>query len=91
MQLLQEAQALAGEGVDLRDLLDLVAEQLDAGDGLLVGGMHLDRVAPHPEPAASEVGVVALVAHVDELAEEAALVDGVADPDLRHLVAILLG
>ena len=85
-QLVEEPDALAGERVDLGDLLDVVAEQLDADDRLLVGGVHLDGVAPHPELAADEVGVVALVAHVDELAEERPLVDRLADP---HACAML--
>ena len=54
--------------------LDLVAEQLDAHGGLVVGRVDLDGVAPHPELAPHEVHVVALVLHVDELAQDRALV-----------------
>ena len=71
---------LAGERVDHLDALDLVAEQLDAHGVLVVGRVDLDGVAPHPELAPHEVHVVALVLHVDELAQDAALVDLLARP-----------
>ena len=60
---------LTGERVDLGDPLDLVAEELDADDPLLRGRPELERVATHPEARASEVGVVALVLQVDEVAQ----------------------
>ena len=65
---------LAGERVDRRDALDLVAEELDADGPLLVGGEHLDGVAPHAELVAGERVVVALVLEVDEPGEDRALV-----------------
>ena len=65
---------LTGERVDRRDALDLVAEQLDADGPLLVGGVHLDRVAPHPELVAGERVVVALVLEVDEPGQDRPLV-----------------
>ena len=68
------AEDLAGEGVDLAHPLDVVAEHLQADGRLLVGREDLDGVAPHPELAADEVEVVALVLHVDELGEDVALV-----------------
>ena len=46
--------------------LDLVAEVLDADGQFLVGGDDLDRVAAHPEGAAGERHVVAVVLHVDQ-------------------------
>ena len=45
---------LAGERVDRRDALDLVAEELDPDRPLLVGREHLDGVAAHPELVAGE-------------------------------------
>ena len=65
---------LAGERVDRRDALDLVAEELDPDGPLLVGREHLDRVAAHPELVAGEREVVALVLQLDEPAEDRALV-----------------
>ena len=50
-ELVEHGHLLAGERVDDLDALDLVAEQLDADGRLLVGGVHLDRVAAHPELA----------------------------------------
>ena len=62
----------------LADPLHLVAEELDAHGLLLVGGVELDGVAPHPEAAPGEHGVVAVVVELHQLAQQAALVDGVA-------------
>ena len=65
---------LAGERVDRGDALDLVAEELDPDGAFLVGGKHLDRVAPNPELVAGEVDVVPLVLQLDEAREDRALV-----------------
>ena len=67
---------LAGERIELGDLLDLVAEQRDAPGGILiVGGEQLDGVAAHAKGAADEAGVAALVLQLGEGAEQLALVD----------------
>ena len=50
---------LARERVEVRDLLDLVAEHRDAVRGLHVRGLHLDDITAHPEAAAREHRVVA--------------------------------
>jgi hypothetical protein len=75
-EVLDVAQVLAGDEVELGDAVDVVAEHLDADAELLVGGVDLDGVAPHPELAPAEDGVVALVPHVDQAAEDVALVVG---------------
>ena len=81
---------LASERVDDRDALDLVAEELDAGDGLFVRGMELDGVAAHAELAAAQRGVVALVLHVDELSKDRALVALLTDMRDEELALVLL-
>ena len=64
---LQGAGLLAGQGVELVDRLDLVAEQRDPpGAVLQMGREDLHRVAAHPEGAAVEVGVVAPVVQLDQ-------------------------
>ena len=64
-------QHAAAQRVDLRDRVDLVAEELDPDRALVfVGREHLDHVAAHAEGAAVEVEVVAVVEHLDELAGE---------------------
>ncbi len=73
-QLVDVLADVAGEGVEAPDPLHLVAEELDAHRLLLVGGMELDGVAPHPEMAAGEHGVVAVVVQVHQLAQQVALV-----------------
>ena len=65
------AQQLAGERVDGDDALDLVAEEVDADRELLVGGEDRERVAADAERAADQAHVVAVVLHVDELADDA--------------------
>ena len=67
---------LARERVEVRDLLDLVAEERDAVGGLLVRRLHLDDVALDAEAAAREHRVVADVLARDQLAQ--------------HLVAVVL-
>ena len=69
LDLVQLAQHLAGQRVDLGDALDLVAEELDAVRQVGVGGHHLERVAAHAELAAPQLQVVALVEDVDQLAQ----------------------
>ena len=80
--LLQLGGLLAGQGVELLDRLDLVAEQADApGAVLLVDGEDLDRVAALAEHAALEIDVVALVLQRDQVGPQLGLVDLV--PDLQ--------
>ena len=66
---------LAGERVEARDLLHLVAEERDAVRRLHVRRLDLDDVALHAEAPAAEHGVVADVLALDQLAQ--------------HLVAVL--
>ena len=71
---------LAGQRIEFGDGLDLVAEEADApGAVLVVGGEDLDRVAAHAEHAAGEVAERALVLQRDEVGDELALVDLVAE------------
>ena len=70
---------LAGEGVELGDGLDLVAEQADPpGAILVVGGEDLQGVAALAEGPALEGGVIALVLLGDEIGEQLLLVHPVA-------------
>ena len=73
-QILEGLQALAGERVEHGDAFNLVAEELDPHRSLVIGGMDLDGVAPHPELAPRQVHVVALVLQVDQAAKDRALV-----------------
>src|SRR5881394_3931580 len=58
------------ERIDLGDALDLVAPELDAHGLLVVGGEDLHGIAAHPESAALEPDVVALILDRDEVREE---------------------
>src|SRR5699024_11097380 len=55
---LEDSDRLAGERIDLRDALDLVAPELDANPLLLVGRKDLDGVSPNAERPALESDVV---------------------------------
>ena len=90
-QLLQIVAQVAGEGVELADPLHRVAEELDADGLLLVGRVDLDGVAPDPEAAPAEDGVVAVVVEVDQTAEDGPLVDGVARLEDEDPVPVLVG
>ena len=82
---------IAGERMQHVERLDLVAEQLDADGVLLVDRDDLDRVAAHPEVAAREVDVVAVVLHRDELADERVAVVDLAHLQRDHRPQVLLG
>ena len=70
---------LAGQRIELDDLLDIVAEERHAPRGILIVRREdFERVALHAEIAALERGVVALVLERDELADDLALVDDLA-------------
>ena len=67
----ERADGRAGNDVDVRNAVDLVAEELHAYG--VVGGIgrkNVDRVAADAEHVALEGDVVALIADVDELAHE---------------------
>ena len=66
---------LAGERIEVGDLLDLVPEERDPVGRLERRGLHLDHVAADAEPAAGEERVVALVLDVDELPQHLVAVD----------------
>ena len=69
VELLALGQQLAGQRVELRDPLDLVAEELHPDDDLGAGRADLQRVAADAEPGAGQGGVVALVLEVHEVAQ----------------------
>src|SRR5438128_4897443 len=61
---------LAGERVELRDPLDVVAKKLDAHGELFVRGLNLEGGAADAELAAHQIGVGALVLDVDEMPKD---------------------
>ena len=77
---LQLARARPGERIELDDRFDLVAEERDAPGAVFeMRREELDRVAADAEGAAAEIHVGALVLKRDEVGEELALVDALAD------------
>ena len=77
------------EGIDGHQPLDAVAPELHPQRLRFGGGRkHLDHVAPHPEGAAAEVVVVALVLHRDQGPDEGVPVHGLARPQ-RHVHAVV--
>ena len=77
---------LAGERVEVRQALDLVAEEHGPEGGLRVGGEDLEGLAANPERPAPERGVVARVLDGDELAQQRVAIDRLAlaqDLDVR--------
>ena len=77
-QALVPLEHLAGERIERRQPVDLVAEQLDAQPDVLVRRVDLDDVAAGPEGAAAEVVVVAFVLDLDQLAQQRLAADRLA-------------
>ena len=76
---LQLVGLLPGERIELLDALDLVAEQVHApGAVLVVRREDIERVAAHPERAAIEIVLRALVLQRHQIGDELALVDALA-------------
>ena len=88
-QLLALGEQLAGERVQLRDPLDLVAEELDPDDDLRAGRSDLERVAADAEASARERGVVALVLEIDEVAQDRVPPVVAARPQLEDRGAVV--
>ena len=80
---------LASDRIEVRDRLDLVAEERHAISGLRVGGLHLDHVAAGPEAAAVEHHVVAAVLDVDEPAQDRLARVLLPHPQVHHLLLVL--
>jgi hypothetical protein len=69
----------AGQGIELGQALDRVAEQRDAPGAILqVGRPQLDRVAAHAEGAAHEIRIIAPVLQRHKVGHELALLDPIA-------------
>ena len=90
--LLHLAGALTGEGIELLDGLDFVAEHGDAPRAVLeMTGKDLERIAPDPEGAALECSVVAAVLQFDKAAHDALALDLHARPEGHRHGRIALG
>ena len=89
-QLVDLADHLAGERVQVVQPLDLVAEHLDPDGQLLVDREDLDGVAADPERAAGEGEVVAGVLLGDQRAQQLVAVAGLPQLDLQRPVDVLL-
>ena len=75
----------AGDGVELGDAVDLVAEELHAdGPVFIVGGVQLHRVAPDAEHVALEGHVVALVPVLHQTAQQLVPIHGRAGAQGDH-------
>ena len=71
--------AVAGERIELLDILDGVAEQVHApGAVFIVGREDVDDVAAHPKGAAGKIGLGALVLQRHQVRDQLALVDPLA-------------
>jgi hypothetical protein len=89
-EVVEPREDLAGQRVEMRDLLDLVAEERDAVRGLLVRRLHLDDVALDTEAAAPEHRVVPHVLRVDQLAQDEVAVVLLPHLEVDHPLAPFL-
>ena len=82
---LQRLDGGAGDGVELGDAVDLIAEELHPdGPILIIGGVQLHRVASNPEHIALKGDVVALVAILHQAAQQLVPIHGLAHPEGDH-------
>ena len=88
-EVVEPAVHLARHRVEVRDLLDLVAEEGDPVGGLERRRLHLDDVAAHAEAAAAEERVVALVLDSTELAQHLVAIELLPDGQEHRLLAVL--
>ena len=82
---------VTGEWVDVVEGVDFVAEEFNPDGGFFVGGDDVDGVAFHPEGAAGESDVVALVLDIDEEPEEMIPVDFVTNVQEDGAIQVGLG
>ena len=80
---------LAGERVDLDDLLHLVAEHVHPDQVLAVRWLDLEHVAAHPEAGARHGRVIALVLQVDQVAQDPVAAIVPADLEVDHRRAVV--
>ncbi len=77
--IIEAGDLLAGQRIELDDLLNIIPKETDAPGGvLIVRGEDFEIVALHAEIAARKARVVALILERDELADDLALVDRLA-------------
>ena len=79
---------LAGDWINNDDALDLIAKELDADRGFVVGGVNLNGVTPNTKLSADEIHIVAFVLHVDKAPEDGALLMSFALTNNEHLIGI---
>ena len=62
---------LSGQGIDLRDPVDLIAEKLDpVGRAAGIGRIDLDGITPHPEASPLEIHIIAVVLDLHQLPDD---------------------
>src|SRR5438132_338394 len=69
-RVLEDRDRFAGERIDLRDALDLLAPHLDAHSLLFIGRQNLDGITTDAERPAIERDVVARILDADERAQD---------------------
>src|SRR5215218_3647771 len=85
------AQDLTRQRFYLGHVLDLVSEEGDAVDGVLVGRVDLEYVAPHPERAAGKLEVVTRVLDAHQVPQDVVEVVEASPLQEDHLRAVLVG
>ena len=91
VELLKLADLVPGQGVELAQRVDRVAEEFDAQSVLHVGRHHVDHVAAHPETPGLQLVVVAVVDVVDQPLKERIPPEFRARPDRDPELGEVLG
>ena len=80
----------ARDAVDLDNLLDFIAEELEVQQIIHVRWKHVDAITAHSERAAFELVIVAIVLHVDKPVDELVTIERyLAVYENRHLGVVL--
>ena len=84
-------QDLTRDGIDVRDLFDLVAEKLDANRERFIGGIEFDHVPTHTKGPPLKVDVIARVLNVGKAPQQRVAFAFVSHANSHHGGLIVLG
>ena len=80
---------LAGQGMELDDLFDLIAPKINAESRLRITGHDLQRIATHAKGAAAQLHIVAGILYAHQIAQDTLAPDLFADSQIhRHFLPI---
>ena len=90
--MLQRGVDLVGDGIDLRDAVDLIAKELYPDPVVAaLRRVDVDHIAMHPETASVKLHIVSVILHLDQGADNLIPVPGHARSQGKHHPLVLIG